>query len=177
LNLANQSPSGASWNGTSTYRRRLFDTSNVFLGLSVAFFVVFLVNTYEMEEASSYLLPRMLCIFGIVVGSIKLFVGNLKPRRVDPDASEEASEEESEGKGLHIGYSIVFVAAYFFSTLWLGFILATAIAVLAFSYLMKFPRKKLAIVLSVAIPLILHLAFVTLLSASLPAGIVENLLF
>ena len=158
---------------TSTDRRRLFDTSNVFLGLSVAFFVVFLLNTYEMEEASSYLLPRMLCIFGIVVGSIELFAGYLKPRRVDP----EASEDESEAKGLHIGYSIVFVAAYFFSTLWLGFILATAIAILAFSYLMKFPRKKLAIVLSVAIPLTLHLAFVTLLQASLPAGIVESLLF
>ncbi len=162
---------------TSTDRRRLFDTSTVFLGLSVVLFVVFLVNTYEMEEASSYLLPRRLCIFGIVVGSIKLFVGYLKPRRVDPDASEETGEEESEAKGVHIAYSIVFVAAYFFSTLWLGFILATAIAILAFSYVMKFPRKKLAIVLSVVIPLILHLAFVTLLQASLPAGIVESLLF
>ena len=128
------------------------------MGLSVAFFVIFLVNTYELEEASSYLLPRMLCVLGIVVGSIKLFAGYLKPRRVGPDASEK----ESEGKGLHIGYSIVFAAAYFFSTLWLGFILATGIAILAFSYLMKFPRKKLAIVLSVAIPLTLHLAFVTL---------------
>ena len=162
---------------TSTDRRRLFDTSTVFLGLSVVLFVVFLVNTYEMQEASSFLLPRVLCIFGIVVGSVKLFVGYLKPWRVDPDAGEEASEEESEAKGLHIGYSIVFVAAYFFSTLWLGFILATALAILAFSYLMKFPRKKLAIVLSVVIPLILHLAFVTLLQAPLPAGIVESLLF
>ena len=158
---------------TSRDPRQLFDTSNVFLGLSVVLFVVFLVNTYEMEEASSYLLPRMLCVLGIVVGSIKLFGDYLKPRRVGPNASEE----ESEGKGLHIGYSIVFAGAYFFSTLWLGFILATAIAILAFTYLMKFPRKKLAIVLSVAIPLILHLAFVTLLSASLPAGIVESLLF
>ncbi len=162
---------------TSTDRRRLFDTSTVFLGLSVVLFVVFLVNTYEMQEASSFLLPRMLCIFGIVVGSVKLFVGYLKPRGVDPDAGEEASEEDSGAKGLHVGYSIVFVAAYFFSTLWLGFILATALAILAFSYLMKFPRKRLAIVLSVAIPLILHLAFVTLLQASLPAGIVESLLF
>ena len=111
--------------------------------------------------------------FGIVVGSITLFVDNLKPRRADPRSGEEEREE----KGLHIAYSIVFVAAYFFSTLWLGFILATSLAILVFSYLMKFPRKKLAIALSVAIPLILHLAFVTGLQASLPAGIIESLLF
>jgi Tripartite tricarboxylate transporter TctB family len=149
------------------------DTSNLFLALCLVVFVVFLVDSYDMEEASSYLLPRLVCVFGLVVGSIKLLVGYAKPRRVN----DEASQNESGTKGLHIAYSIAFVAAYFFSTLLLGFILSTAIAMLAFSYLTKFPRKKLAVALSVAIPLILHLAFVTLLQASLPAGVVEKLLF
>lgn len=152
--------------------RFLLDTGNIFLGLCVVVFVVFLVDTYDMEEASSYLLPRMVCVFGIVVGSIKLLVGYAKPL-----GDDGASEDASGAKGLHIGYSIAFVAAYFFSTLWLGFILATAVAMLAFSYLMKFPRKRVAIALSIAIPLILHLAFVTLLQASIPAGVVEKLLF
>ena len=126
-----------------------------------------------MEEASSYLLPRMVCLFGLVVGLLKLVVSFRMPR----SAEIEASEEEAEAKGLHVPYSIAFVVAYFLATLWLGFILSTAVAMLAFSYLMNYPRRTLAVVLSIAIPLILHLAFVTLLQASLPSGIVERLLF
>ena len=126
-----------------------------------------------MEEASSYLLPRMVCVFGFIVSLLKLFVAYLKPPRAEADTNEERSE----AKGLHIAYSIVFVAAYFLATLWLGFILSTAVAIIAFSYLMSYPRKTLAAVLSIAIPLTLHLAFVTLLQAPLPTGIIERLLF
>lgn len=157
---------------TSSLRRSLLDTGNIFLVLCVVLFVVFLVNTYDMEEASSYLLPRMVCVFGLVVGSIKLVASCLGPRERDIDNGEGES-----GAGVPVAYSIAFVAIYFLATPWLGFILSTATAILAFSYLMRFPRKGLAVVLSIAIPVTLHLTFVTLLRASLPAGIIENLLF
>lgn len=126
-----------------------------------------------MEEASSYLLPRMVCVFGFVVSLLKLVVAYLKTGSAEADKNEGGSE----AKGVHVASSIVFVAAYFLATLWLGFILSTAVAIIAFSYLMSYPRKTLAVVLSIAIPLMLHLAFVTLLQAPLPSGIVERLLF
>jgi len=156
---------------TSSSRRQLLDTGNIFLALCVFFFAICLANTFGMEEASSYLLPRLVCAFGAAVGSARLIFTFWK------GAPETESEEEGEARGLRVGYSILFVTIYFLATQWLGFILSTAIAMLAFSYLMSYPRKKLAVVLSIVIPLALHLAFVTLLQASLPAGLVENLLF
>jgi len=146
------------------------DTSNIFLALCLVVFIVFLIDTHDMEEASSYLLPRLVCILGLVVGSIKLIASYLRPPR-----NETEDEEGEDGAGLPVAYAILFAAGYFLATPWLGFVLSTAIAMLAFSHLMRFPRKKLALVLSIAIPMLLHLVFVRLLQASLPAGILGSL--
>ena len=146
------------------------DTSNIFLALCLVVFVGFLIDTYDMEEASSYLLPRLVCVLGLVVGTVKLIASFLRPRR-----NQTEKDGGEHGAGLPVAYAILFAAGYFLATPWLGFVLSTAIAMLAFSYLMRFPRKKLALVLSIAIPLLLHLVFVRLLQASLPAGILGSL--
>ena len=134
--------------------------------------LVFLVSTYDMEEASSYVLPRLVSVLGLVVGTFTVIVALIRGK-----ALEAVPRGGAEAHGLHVMYSILFAVAYFLACRWLGFILSTFVAMLAFSYLLRFPRKKLAVVLAIAVPLILHLAFVTLLQASLPAGIVEHLLF
>ena len=152
---------------------QFLDLNNSFLIICLLLFSVFLIKTYQMEDVSSYLLPRMLCIFGIVVILIMIISGYLKTDAVN-DKKKEAIDQKT---GIHIGYSIAFATAYFFITRTLGFMLTTCIAIIAFSCLMRFQNKKLLLILSAAIPLILHYAFVVLLKASLPAGIVENLFF
>ena len=132
-------------------------------------FALFLQASYQMEEASSYLLPRALGVLGIVVASIQLALGYVKPH-------EETNEEGSERQGIHVLYSIGFAAAYFYVIPLLGFVLSTSLAIVAFGYVMRFPRKKLVAILAVVIPVVLHLTFVELLKASLPVGIVGALL-
>jgi hypothetical protein len=154
---------------TSSARRGFFgDISNVFLTVCLLVFAVFLHASYQMEEASSYLLPRALGAVGLVLASIQLVLGYRKP-------IEETSEELSERTGLHVGFCIVFAAAYFYTIPLLGFVLSTSLAIVAFSYVTKFPRKKLVTILAVVIPVVLHLTFVELLKASLPAGIMGAL--
>jgi len=160
--------------GDSPNKGRFFSINNIFLALCFILFSVFLINTFQMEDASSYVLPRMLCIFGLVVILIMVVsaVFQKKTTQTDKPGGESGKKE-----GLAIGYSIAFAAAYFFMTNVLGFMLTTCLAIIAFSFIMGYQNKKIIILLSMIIPLILHLAFVTLLKASLPQGIVENLLF
>lgn len=151
----------------------LFTLNNIFLVVCFLLFMGFFINTFQMEDASSYMLPRMLCIFGLVVITIMVVSAVFKAETVEISKNETADQKG----GLSIGYSITFVVVYFSMTNVLGFILTTCLAIISFSYIMRYQNKKIIIVLSIVIPLILHLAFVTLLKASLPSGIVEHLFF
>lgn len=139
------------------------DISNVFLMMCLLVFAFFLHASYQMEEASSYLLPRALGAVGLVLASIHLVLGYRRPL-------DETNEQLSERTGIHVVLSIVFAAAYFYTIPLLGFVLSTSLAIMAFSYVTKFPKKKLVAILAVVIPVVLHLTFVELLKASLPAG-------
>lgn len=150
-----------------------FSMNHIFLGVCFALFSVFLISTYRMEDASSYMLPRILCVFGLVMIVIMVVSSTLKTDRVKSTRSEAPASRE----GLAVGYSIAFAIGYFFLTNLLGFILATALAVVAFSFLMKYENRKIIVLLAALIPLILHLAFVTLLKSSLPEGVIERLIF
>ena len=152
---------------------QFFNLNNIFLGLCLILFSIFLIDSYKLEDVSSFLLPRMVCIFGIVMIIIMLISGYLKP----DGALKEDAKEKDRTTGISPGYTFAFAVAYFLLTRFVGFLLATCMAIICFSYMMKFKNKKLVFVLSVIIPLALHLAFVTLLKASLPAGVIENLFF
>jgi len=149
---------------------RFFNLDNGFLLVCLAVFCVFLLQTLQMKHASGYLLPRLLCVSGIIFIGIMILSGQAKRGGRIAAAAEEK-------KGMHPGFAMLFAAGYFAATYFLGFILATGIAMIAFSYLMKYRNKVLAFVLAVAIPFALHFAFVTFLQATLPRGIVESLLF
>jgi magnesium-transporting ATPase (P-type) len=169
----NDIDTGKQMNANGKKTAHLFTLNNIFLVFCLILFSVFLINTYQMKDASSYMLPRMLCIFGIVIIGIMIISAVFKVDSVKTPKNEAPAQKA----GLKIGYSIAFAVAYFFMTNLLGFILATGLAIIAFSYLMGYQNKKIIVLLSVIIPLILHLAFVTLLKSSLPSGLVENLLF
>jgi len=151
---------------------RFFNLDNIFLGLGLILFSVFLVDSYNLKDASSFLLPRMVSIFGIAMIVIMLISGYLKA----DGAVKENNKEKDPKEGIPAAYTFAFAVAYFFLTRLMGFMLATGIAIICFSYIMKFENKKMVVFLSVIIPLALYLAFVTLLKAPLPAGVIENLL-
>jgi hypothetical protein len=132
-------------------------------------FALVLKASYGMAEASAYLLPRVVALAGLVVTSIELAVCYSKPRA--------ATQQASETKGLHVLASIGFTAVYFSVVPLLGFLLATALAIAAFGYLTRFPRKKLVAVLAVVVPIVLHVTFGELLKAPLPAGVLGGLRF
>ena len=149
----------------SSERRGFFDDiGNLFLASCVLVFALFLRASFQMEATSSYLLPRALAIFGLVVASIQLALGYWKPH--------QTKEELGERKGIHVFLAVGFAAAYFYIIPLLGFVLSTSLAIVAFGYVTRFPRKRLVAILAVVIPLVLHLTFVELLKASLPSGIV-----
>jgi hypothetical protein len=147
-----------------------FNLGNSFLIVCFVLFSVFLIDTFQMEYASSYLLPRMLCIFGLVVIILMFATGSIKRSRATNDKQEERS-------GVQPGIAVIFTAVYFFGALFLGFILATTIAFIVFAYMMKYQKKLVAYILSIIIPFVLHIAFVNLLKAPLPSGVIEKLLF
>lgn len=148
----------------------LRDLSNLFLLAGLLAFSLFLWASYQTDDASSYLLPRALAIFGIVVSSIQLWVGYFSRR-------EPVSEEAGERKGISVQVAIAFTTVYFLLVPLLGFVLATAFAIATFSYLTGFPRKRLVVILAVVIPMLLHLTFVGLLKAPLPGGFLGALPF
>jgi hypothetical protein len=148
---------------TSSSPRFLRDLSNLFLLACWVVFALFLWVSYHMEEASSYLLPRVLAVFGIGVTSAALVRAFLWP----PEAVDQGAND---GKGISVLASTAFAAVYFAVIPLLGFVLATALAIVGFSFIMDFPRKKLVVVLAVAVPVLLHLTFVELLKAPLPEG-------
>lgn len=149
---------------------QLFNLDNAFLIVCLTLFSVFLIKTFQMKHVSAFLLPRILCISGIVFIIIMIISSHFK--KVDRVADKVEQE-----KGIHPGFAMSFAGGYFFITYFLGFILSTCIAIIAFSYMMKFQNKKIVFILSVMIPFTLHFAFVTFLQATLPRGIIENLLF
>jgi hypothetical protein len=141
----------------------LRDLSNLFLLGCLLVFALFLWLSYQMEEASSYLLPRALAVFGIVATMADLARAFFRPR-------EGVDEGAHDTKGIPVLASTAFAAVYFFAIPWLGFVLATALAIVGFSFIMGFPRKTLVAILAVAVPVLLHLTFVELLKAPLPGG-------
>jgi hypothetical protein len=147
-----------------------FNLGHSFLIVCFDLFLVFLIDTFQMEYASSYLLPRMLCIFGLVVIILMFATGSIKRSRATDDKQEERS-------GVQPGIAVIFTAVYFFGALFLGFILATTIAFIVFAFMMKYQKKLVVYILSIIIPFVLHIAFVNLLKAPLPSGVIEKLLF
>jgi len=150
-----------------------FDSDFVVTMICFVLFGMFFVNSYRLEDSTSYMLPRILSIFGITIILMMIITAYFKTGA----GKKKEKESKEEKTGIHVGYTIAFSAVYFFVIPLLGFILTTLLAIIAFSYLVKFQHRKLIVILAIIIPLILHLAFVTLLKASLPAGIIEKLIF
>jgi hypothetical protein len=147
-----------------------FNLGNSFLIVCFVLFCVFLIDTFRMEHASSYLLPRAVCITGLVAISIIFARGLIKPSR----ATDEKQEKKS---GVQLGTAVIFTAVYFVGASFLGFILASMIAFIVFASMMKYQKKQVVYILAIVVPFALHIAFVNLLKAPLPRGIVERLLF
>ena len=150
-----------------------FDSDFVVTMICFVLFGMFFAGSYRLEDSTSYMLPRILSIFGITIILMMIITAYFKTGA----GKKKEKESKEEKTGIHVGYTIAFSAVYFFVIPLLGFILTTLLAIIAFSYLVKFQHRKLIVILAIIIPLILHLAFVTLLKASLPAGIIEKLIF
>lgn len=144
-------------------------SAQVFLLLALLLFALVLLSSYGLEAESAYLLPRVVASFGLAVTSLELVAGFREP--------PAASERPRERKGVPVLVAIGFAALYFFLVPWLGFSLATGLAVVAFGHLSGFARRKLVVALAVVVPAVLHLAFAELLKAPLPAGVLGALLF
>lgn len=146
------------------------DLSRVFLLVCLVVFCLFLWVSFQIEEMSSYLLPRVLAGLGIALTSIHLGAEYAR-------SSAPTTAAADEGKGISVFVAIGFAAAYFLLVPLLGFVLATALAIVAFSYVTGFSRKKLVTILAIVIPAVLHLTFVELLKAPLPGGLLGAIPF
>ena len=113
-----------------------------------------------------------LCLFGYQIIEQEFELTDL----VEKGEKGEVKDKKEKPKGINVLYTILFTLAYFFLMRPLGFILTTAIAIVAFSFLMKSRERVVVIIVAVLLPIALHLLFVSLLKVSLPQGIVESIL-
>lgn len=159
---------------TKDHLKKFIDLDTVFSAAITVFFLVIFITTLPMEEMTTYLLPRLLGTLGIIIGLAALIVKFYKIS--EKGEKGEVKDKKEKPKGINVLYTILFTLAYFFLMRPLGFILTTAIAILAFSFLMKSRKRVVVIIVAVLLPIALHLLFVSLLKVSLPQGIVESIL-
>lgn len=154
--------------------QQFVDTDTIFLALITAFFLITLIATFDMKERSMYLLPRLLGVSGLIIGVVSLIVKFNKVSKKGGAAT--FLDEAQKPRGIHIAYTVIFTVIYFFLMRYLGFILTTVLAIVAFSLVMRLRNRAVVITVAIVLPIVLHSLFVTLLKVSLPEGIVESIL-
>ena len=156
--------------------KRLVETDTIFSAVITLFFLFLFIATFRMEDVSTYLLPRVLAATGTAIGIIALIV---KFARSSPDIEKKESQvvkPDGKRKGLAIHYMVLLTIAYFFLAEYLGFVLSTFIAMVAFSILLQFRNKLVIVIVAIVIPIALHYLFVSLLKVKLPEGILWSVL-
>ena len=154
--------------------QQFIDTDTIFLALITVFFLIVLIATFDMKERSTYLLPRLLGVSGLIIGMVSLIVKFMKVSKKGEAA--ELLDEVQKPRGIQIAYTVIFTVIYFFLMRYLGFILTTVLAIVAFSLVMRLRNRAVVITVALVLPIVLHSLFVTLLKVSLPEGIVESIL-
>lgn len=155
------------------YLREFFNLGTIFLLVLLVLVLVLLVSTFQMKSVSTYLLPRVLCIFCVIAITIALVIDFLKI----VSRSRERENKKEALKGSNIFYTIIFAAVYFIVTPVLGFTLTTCAALIVFSYMSGYKNKKIIIPLAIALPPLFHFLFVSLLQVRLPEGVLESVFF
>ena len=153
--------------------KKYFDSDTMLTLVITAVFIVAFISTFRMEGISTFLLPRLLSGTGILITVSILLVKYHRFSKGAPKAEQPPQEPES---GIHVFYTALFALGYFLLVRYLGFILTTALAIWLFAALMRFRNKSAVIAVGVALPVVLHIFFVTLLKINLPQGLVEAVL-
>jgi len=143
----------------------------IFSTLCMLFFVVMLIQTFQMEVPSTYLLPRALSILGIILVAA-IWLTNMK--KIMARVLEFEAEKKAFG-GLNFYVNVLITGAYFFIANFLGYIPTTFICILVFAYIMRYQNKTMALATAIFLPLILYYLFASLLKVSLPQGFIEAL--
>lgn len=159
------------WNNTLAH---FIDSDTVFSAIITIFFLVMFVTTFTMKELTTYLLPRLLSSSGFIIGLAVLIVKFRKTSRLKE--IPEVTDERTKYRGINVVYTVIFTIAYFVLMQVLGFILTTALATVAFSFIMGATKRVAAIIAAICFPIVLHSLFVTLLKVRLPQGIIESIL-
>ena len=151
--------------------RIFFNLSNIFLIFCLFLVSILLINTFQMKNVSTYLLPRLLSFFCVTTIIVSLVVDYFKPGN-----QSDANEKKDLHQGLNIFYTVAFAGVYFVLIPVLGFILTTSAALIIFSYLSGFKTKKIIYPVAVILPVFFHYLFVSFLQVRLPSGFLESLL-
>ena len=151
--------------------RIFFNMNNIFLMFCLFLVLILLINTFQMKNVSTYLLPRLLCIFCLTAIIVSLAIEYFKLIN-----QSDVKEKKDLPQGLNIFYVVVFAGAYFVLIPVLGFVLATSAALIIFSYLSGYKTKKIIYPVAVLLPVVFHYLFVSLLQVRLPAGFLDSLL-
>lgn len=152
--------------------KKFIDLETSFLAAVTLFFFTIFIKTFQMEPTGTQLLPRFLGVFGVITTLVLLAAKYHKIMK----SGEQGKEVKRRGKGFAALYTAASVAIYFVTIRFLGFILATFIAVWGFTFMMRYKNKVAVALLSIGLPLALHLLFVSLLKVRLPQGLFESLL-
>lgn len=152
----------------------------IFTAFVTVFFLIMFIQTFgieetsDIEETSSGILPSLLCVTGFIIGVTILILKFTKPSDEPKDRAPKNVIQE--GKNIHVVYTVLFTAGYFFVMPFLGFILTNVIATVAFSFFMGFKRKIMSSIVAISVAVALYILFSTLLKVRLPQGIIESLL-
>jgi len=152
--------------------KAFFNLANIFLIFCFVLVSILLINTFQMKNVSTYLLPRLLSLFCLITISVSLIIEFFKGGR-----PSDGKEEKDAPQGLNVFFAIFFAGVYFVLIFLLGFVLTTFAAVIAFSYMLGFKTKKVIFPVAVILPVSFYYLFVRLLQVKLPGGFLESIIF
>lgn len=137
--------------------------------LFIVIFAAAYAGAAEFPEAVA-LYPRLACIFGIIFGVILIIKSCLSLKK--ENKTEGASVGFSYRKLFIVIVTLVGTLIYVVSLDYLGYIIATSVFIMIFSFLFDSTKRKwLYPVVGVAITVLIYLLFSTALHVPLPKGL------
>ncbi len=156
---------------------KFFDLDALFGFIMMVFFILTFVSSFRLENASAFMLPRLLSGLGtIIVAAVLLrkYREIIKCEEVRDLAKE--SETGSDSRGVHLLVTFIYTAIYIVATPYLGFFLSTVIAIWGFGFIMRSRNRVATFVTGLIVPVFLYLFFERLLHVGLPAGLLRSIL-
>ena len=141
-------------------------------------FGIDLPSQIDIEALAPDFWPRivmvLLAVSGIFIAVQGYFDGRNPPLSDDAADDEGAVEHELPMLTLRVAFALAAMFVFYLTILEVGIVIASALIIIAFSYVLGQRQWKLILSLAVALPVLLYVFFVHVASVPMPLGMLET---